>query len=128
MNASKCRIHVISTACFLSMRALWKTQSKLWPFPRSGVGGDFSQAAQESSTTMTLLYRTVRYENSDERKRSGDWTLVQDGTACGEKLICVNQTCESLYPYIEPGHCETNNNALECSGHGVSIWLIADGK
>ncbi|KAK4293306.1 hypothetical protein Pmani_033983, partial [Petrolisthes manimaculis] len=63
--------------------------------------------------------KTVRYENSDERKRGGDWTLVRDGTACGEKLICVNQTCESLYPYIEPGHCETNNNALECSGHGV---------
>ncbi|XP_042243207.1 disintegrin and metalloproteinase domain-containing protein 23-like isoform X7 [Homarus americanus] len=63
--------------------------------------------------------KTVRYEMGDERKRGGDWTLVRDGTACGEKLICVNQTCESIYPYIEPGHCETNNNALECSGHGV---------
>ena len=62
---------------------------------------------------------------SDERKGRGDWTLVRDGTACGEKLICVNQTCESLYPYIEPGHCETNNNALECSGHGVSIVFVS---
>ncbi|XP_071515149.1 disintegrin and metalloproteinase domain-containing protein unc-71 isoform X3 [Panulirus ornatus] len=62
--------------------------------------------------------KTVRYEMGDDGK-GGDWTLVHDGTACGEKLICVNQTCESLYPYIEPGHCETNNNALECSGHGV---------
>lgn len=68
-----------------------------------------------------VSFRTVRYEVSDERKGRGDWTLVRDGTACGEKLICVNQTCESLYPFIEPGHCETNNNALECSGHGVSI-------
>ena len=73
---------------------------------------------------FALYFRTVRYEISDERKGRGDWTLVRDGTACGEKLICVNQTCESLYPYIEPGHCETNNNALECSGHGVSIDLI----
>ncbi|XP_069167754.1 disintegrin and metalloproteinase domain-containing protein 23 isoform X6 [Procambarus clarkii] len=63
--------------------------------------------------------RTVRYEMGDDRKRGGDWMLVNDGTACGEKLICVNQTCTSLYPYIEPGHCETNNVALECSGHGV---------
>lgn len=64
--------------------------------------------------------RTVRYEVLDDRRRDADWTLVQDGTACGEKLICMNQTCESIYPYIEPGQCKTNNNALECSGHGVS--------
>lgn len=76
---------------------------------------------------LWLTTRTVRYEVAEEGKRTGggggggDWTLVHDGTACGEKLICVNQTCESLYPFIEPGHCETNNNALECSGHGVSI-------
>ncbi|XP_042884522.1 disintegrin and metalloproteinase domain-containing protein unc-71-like [Penaeus japonicus] len=63
--------------------------------------------------------KTVRYEVLDDRRRDADWTLVQDGTACGEKLICMNQTCESIYPYIEPGQCKTNNNALECSGHGV---------
>ncbi|XP_066955426.1 disintegrin and metalloproteinase domain-containing protein unc-71-like isoform X17 [Macrobrachium rosenbergii] len=63
--------------------------------------------------------KTVRYELQEETRRGRDWTLVQDGTACGEKLICVNQTCESLYPFIESGQCKTNNNALECSGHGV---------
>ncbi|KAK7067146.1 Disintegrin and metalloproteinase domain-containing protein 22 [Halocaridina rubra] len=63
--------------------------------------------------------KTVRYMLQGDSRRGQDWTLVQDGTACGEKLICINQTCDSLYPFIEPGQCKTNNNALECSGHGV---------
>ncbi|XP_045138009.1 disintegrin and metalloproteinase domain-containing protein 23-like isoform X4 [Portunus trituberculatus] len=93
---------------------------------QQGMGHPVSPNADQSySRTIVAMAgqeyecKTVRYEMSDERKGRGDWTLVRDGTACGEKLICVNQTCESLYPYIEPGHCETNNNALECSGHGV---------
>lgn len=45
--------------------------------------------------------------------------LVRDGTPCGEDLICVNQTCTSLFPYIDTSKCPSNHNNLECSGHGV---------
>ncbi|CAL4063957.1 unnamed protein product, partial [Meganyctiphanes norvegica] len=63
--------------------------------------------------------KAVRYENRPERSDEPDWTLVHDGTACGENLVCYDHTCTSSYPFIEPGKCVSNNNALECSGHGV---------
>lgn len=44
--------------------------------------------------------------------------LVLDGTPCGENLICVNQTCTSVFPHQDKTKCPTNNNDLECSGHG----------
>ena len=34
--------------------------------------------------------------------------------------ICVNQSCTSIFPYIDQGKCPSNHNNLECSGHGVS--------
>ncbi|XP_047110885.1 disintegrin and metalloproteinase domain-containing protein 22 isoform X1 [Schistocerca piceifrons] len=45
--------------------------------------------------------------------------LVKDGTPCGESLICLNQTCTSLYPHIDPNKCPSNHHSEECSGHGV---------
>ncbi|KAJ9599237.1 hypothetical protein L9F63_010279, partial [Diploptera punctata] len=48
-----------------------------------------------------------------------DMGLVRDGTPCGENLICVNQTCTSIFPHIDQGRCPSNHNNLECSGHGV---------
>lgn len=47
--------------------------------------------------------------------------LVRDGTPCGDNLICLNQTCTSIFPYIDQTKCPTNHNKLECSGHGVSF-------
>ncbi|XP_050076828.1 uncharacterized protein LOC126563597 isoform X8 [Anopheles maculipalpis] len=44
--------------------------------------------------------------------------LVRDGTPCGDNLICVNQTCVSIFPYIDQTKCPTNHNNLECSGNG----------
>uniref|UniRef100_A0A8D8SE29 Disintegrin and metalloproteinase domain-containing protein 11 n=1 Tax=Cacopsylla melanoneura TaxID=428564 RepID=A0A8D8SE29_9HEMI len=44
--------------------------------------------------------------------------LVRDGTPCGEHLICVNQTCTSVFPYMDQGRCPSNNEEV-CSGRGT---------
>ncbi|XP_061934665.1 disintegrin and metalloproteinase domain-containing protein 11 isoform X40 [Apis cerana] len=49
--------------------------------------------------------------------------LVRDGTSCGDNLICVNQTCMSLYPLIGNERCPSNHNNHECSGNGVCTNL-----
>ncbi|XP_065341414.1 disintegrin and metalloproteinase domain-containing protein 33 isoform X6 [Cloeon dipterum] len=48
-----------------------------------------------------------------------DMGLVRDGSPCGENLICVNQTCVSIFPHIDQGKCPSNHNNLQCSGNGV---------
>ncbi|XP_031627825.1 disintegrin and metalloproteinase domain-containing protein unc-71 [Contarinia nasturtii] len=45
--------------------------------------------------------------------------LVHDGTPCGKSLVCVNQTCVSLFPYIDQTKCPTSANNIECNGEGV---------
>lgn len=45
--------------------------------------------------------------------------LVRDGTPCGENLVCVNQTCVSLFPYIDTSKCPMTLNNIECTGNGV---------
>ncbi|XP_012219542.2 disintegrin and metalloproteinase domain-containing protein 12 isoform X14 [Linepithema humile] len=47
------------------------------------------------------------------------WGLVRDGTSCGDNLICVNQTCTSLFPHIDQEKCPSNHDNSECSGNGV---------
>ena len=49
--------------------------------------------------------------------------LVRDGTPCGENLVCVNQTCVSLFPYIDTSKCPMTLNNVECTGNGVSFLI-----
>lgn len=44
--------------------------------------------------------------------------LVRDGTPCGDDLVCVNQTCTSIFPYVDQSRCPSNHANLECSGRG----------
>lgn len=46
--------------------------------------------------------------------------LVHDGAPCGKNLVCVNQTCVSIFPYIDQTKCPTDGNNVECYGQGVS--------
>ncbi|ALC49632.1 mmd, partial [Drosophila busckii] len=44
--------------------------------------------------------------------------LVKDGTPCGDNLICLNQTCASLFPHVDQTKCPTNKQGQECSERG----------
>lgn len=72
-----------------------------------------------------LVYRTTT--GNGEKSDLPQHGLVRDGTPCGDNLICLNQTCTSIFPYIDQLKCPTNNNNQECSGRGVSkeaSWIL----
>ncbi|XP_067640130.1 disintegrin and metalloproteinase domain-containing protein unc-71 isoform X10 [Eurosta solidaginis] len=52
-------------------------------------------------------------------KKFPEHGLVKDGTPCGENLICLNQTCVSIFPHIDQTKCPTNKQGQECSERGV---------
>ncbi|KAI5646154.1 reprolysin (M12B) family zinc metalloprotease domain-containing protein [Phthorimaea operculella] len=49
----------------------------------------------------------------------GPLGLVRDGTPCGDNLVCVNQTCSSIFPFIDHTKCPTDHQNNECSDKGV---------
>lgn len=50
--------------------------------------------------------------------------VVRDGTPCGDNLVCVNQSCTSIFPFIDHTKCPTDQNNNECSAKGVSNYII----
>lgn len=79
--------------------------------------------------SLLFIQRISTFFSSFNRRTSSgpaitrDYTedgLVRDGTPCGKNLVCVNQTCVSIFPYIDQTKCPTNGNNVECYGQGVS--------
>ncbi|XP_072944170.1 zinc metalloproteinase-disintegrin-like NaMP [Epargyreus clarus] len=54
-----------------------------------------------------------------EHPEIGALGLVQDGTPCGEHLVCVNQSCMSIFPFIDHTKCPTDQHNNECSAKGI---------
>ena len=48
-----------------------------------------------------------------------DYGMVQDGTKCGDSMICMNQTCINMQPLKSYTRCPVDANNAECSGRGV---------
>ncbi|XP_044261507.1 disintegrin and metalloproteinase domain-containing protein 11 isoform X8 [Tribolium madens] len=96
--------------------------------PLIGSGADqppFSRTfitIQGTEYECKSIYRSSS-GGSDDGESHRTVGLVLDGTPCGENLICLNQTCSSIFPYIDQTKCPTNNNNLECSGHGFCTNL-----
>ena len=49
-----------------------------------------------------------------------DYGMVQDGTKCGDLMICMNQTCINTSPLKTYTRCPVDPSNMECSGRGVS--------
>ncbi|KAL3269343.1 hypothetical protein HHI36_008415 [Cryptolaemus montrouzieri] len=69
---------------------------------------------QYTSGSTPIKTTTGNGEKSDLPQHG----LVRDGTPCGDNLICLNQTCTSIFPYIDQLKCPTTHNNQECSGRG----------
>ena len=49
--------------------------------------------------------------------------LVQDGTKCGEGLMCMGKNCVPVTT-LPPLECPGTKDGIICSGHGVSCSLL----
>ncbi|XP_050432862.1 disintegrin and metalloproteinase domain-containing protein unc-71 isoform X2 [Adelges cooleyi] len=79
-------------------------------YPESGL--------TQRHTKTVISIHTMDYE-CKSTSGSKKFSLVQDGTPCGENMICINQTCTNMNPFVEHGKCPSNHNSLECSSHGI---------
>ncbi|XP_076327689.1 disintegrin and metalloproteinase domain-containing protein unc-71-like isoform X1 [Tachypleus tridentatus] len=80
-------------------------------------------SGMDNHYTTTIIYiEGKEYECKVTIGHSEDtpnFGLTQDGTRCGDRKICVNQSCVDLDKYIVPGNCPTNELGKICSGHGI---------
>ncbi|XP_044003576.1 disintegrin and metalloproteinase domain-containing protein 11 isoform X10 [Aphidius gifuensis] len=87
--------------------------------------GSKQPAGKDQSWTRTIIsikgteYECKATSGKVEGSEMPGMGLVRDGTSCGDNLICVNQTCTSVFPHMDQGKCPSNHNNLECSGNGV---------
>ena len=50
--------------------------------------------------------------------------LVQDGTKCGDGLMCMNKNCVPVTT-LPPLNCPGTSDGVICSGHGVNRFQLA---
>ncbi|XP_030767435.1 disintegrin and metalloproteinase domain-containing protein 11 [Sitophilus oryzae] len=76
---------------------------------------------QQFYRTITNI-KNVEYECKSTLTTDADdippLGLVRDGTPCGDNLVCSNQSCVTIFPYLKQDKCPSNTNTVECSGHG----------
>ncbi|XP_065200094.1 disintegrin and metalloproteinase domain-containing protein 11 isoform X3 [Planococcus citri] len=82
-------------------------------YPASHLGHEY--------TRTIISIKGYEYECKSTRNRNVTTVkgLVRDGTPCGTDLICINQTCTSIFPHVDHGKCPSNHKNLECSSHGL---------
>lgn len=92
----------------------------------SGVEYECKVAHQQPITASTQPLTTI--DQNEIKIGDGILTFAQahtgmiiDGTKCGDNMICYNNSCVGIEQFIEPGDCPTDNVAITCSGHGVSV-------
>ncbi|XP_021701449.1 uncharacterized protein LOC5569251 isoform X5 [Aedes aegypti] len=76
------------------------------------------QYAKAIISIKGVEYECKSISGSSTGSATPPFGLVRDGTPCGDNLICVNQSCVSIFPYIDQTKCPSNHNNLECSGNG----------
>ncbi|XP_059084757.1 uncharacterized protein LOC131881812 isoform X4 [Tigriopus californicus] len=48
-----------------------------------------------------------------------DYGMIQDGTRCGNEMICLNQSCISIRPMMSYTRCPADSQNIECAGRGI---------
>nr|XP_023011659.1 disintegrin and metalloproteinase domain-containing protein 11 [Leptinotarsa decemlineata] len=91
---------------------------------RYPVVAGLDQSQDHSRTIISIKGREYECKTTTGQKTGKDEEdlpllgLVRDGTPCGENLICLNQTCTSIFPHVKQEKCPSNHASMECSGHG----------
>ena len=72
------------------------------------------------SLALFFLSRIVHGPSTIQLPHMG---LVQDGTKCGEGLMCMDKNCVPVTT-LPPLKCPGTKDGIICSGHGVSYSLF----